>query len=62
MLHLDNGKVVTYNDPRRFGFMDLAAPDALDSHPRLVELGDEPLAPEFGAARLAALFRACARP
>ena len=23
VLHLDNGKTVTYNDPRRFGFMDL---------------------------------------
>lgn len=62
VLHLDNGKVVTYNDPRRFGFMDLAAPGALDSHPRLVELGDEPLAPEFGAARLAALFQGLRAP
>ena len=56
MLHLDNGKVVTYNDPRRFGFMDLAGADALDRHPRLAELGDEPLAAEFDGARLAALF------
>ena len=24
VIHLDNGKAVTYNDPRRFGFMDLA--------------------------------------
>jgi formamidopyrimidine-DNA glycosylase len=56
VLHLDNGKVVTYNDPRRFGFMDLARDDALDRHPRLAGLGDEPLAAEFDAARLAALF------
>jgi len=56
VLHLDNGNVVTYNDPRRFGFMDLAPDEALDRHPRLAELGDEPLSPQFGAARLATLF------
>ena len=54
-LHLDNGKIVTYNDPRRFGFMDLVGSDALESHPRLSNLGDEPLAPQFDAARLAKL-------
>ena len=31
VIHLDSGKVVTYNDPRRFGFMDLAATAALDA-------------------------------
>ena len=44
MLHLDNGKRVTYNDPRRFGFMDLASGPSLEAHPRLSGLGDEPLA------------------
>src|SRR5208282_177876 len=39
-LRLDNGKIVTYNDPRRFGFMDLVRSEALESHPRLAELGD----------------------
>jgi formamidopyrimidine-DNA glycosylase len=56
VLHLDNGKVVTYNDPRRFGFMDLASGPSVEAHPRLAGLGDEPLAREFEAARLAALF------
>ena len=56
VLVLDNGWVVTYNDPRRFGFMDLAPTDALEQHPRILGLGAEPLAPEFDAARLAALF------
>jgi len=56
VLHLDNGKVVTYNDPRRFGFMDLAEKGALEAHPRLATLGEEPLSPEFNAARLAKLF------
>src|SRR5579863_1072487 len=35
VLTLDSGRVVTYNDPRRFGFMDLAASGALADHPRL---------------------------
>src|SRR5579863_1689106 len=56
VLRLDNGWVVTYNDPRRFGFMDLAASGALADHPRLKALGAEPLAPEFDARCLARLF------
>jgi len=56
VLHLDNGARITYNDPRRFGFMDLACPETLKTHPRLAGLGDEPLLPEFDAARLAKLF------
>ncbi len=35
VLELDNGNVVTYNDPRRFGFMDLVRNEALEAHPRL---------------------------
>jgi formamidopyrimidine-DNA glycosylase len=53
---LDNGYVVTYNDPRRFGFMDLAPTGALAEHPRLSGLGAEPLAPGFDGHCLANLF------
>ncbi|MGB7975743.1 MAG: bifunctional DNA-formamidopyrimidine glycosylase/DNA-(apurinic or apyrimidinic site) lyase [Roseiarcus sp.] len=56
VLVLDNGWIVTYNDPRRFGFMDLASTKALDQHPRMRGLGVEPLAPEFDAHSLAKLF------
>jgi formamidopyrimidine-DNA glycosylase len=56
VLVLDNGWVVTYNDPRRFGFMDLGPTEALEQHPRMRGLGAEPLAPKFDAVRLAALF------
>ncbi len=62
VLHLDNGKDVTYNDPRRFGFMDLAPTATLNEHPRLAGLGDEPLAAEFDAARLATLFEGVRAP
>jgi formamidopyrimidine-DNA glycosylase len=56
VLVLDNGWTVTYNDPRRFGFMDLALTEALAQHPRMRGLGAEPLAPEFDAISLAKLF------
>jgi len=56
VLVLDSGWTVTYNDPRRFGFMDLASSGALARHPRLCGLGAEPLAPEFDARCLARLF------
>jgi len=62
VFHLDGGKVVTYNDPRRFGFMDLARVGELDRHPRLAGLGDEPLADDFDGARLAALFQGVRAP
>ena len=62
VFRLDNGKSVTFNDPRRFGFMDLADKGMLDAHPRLAGLGEEPLSPEFDAARLAKLFAGARAP
>jgi len=56
VFHMSSGAVVTFNDPRRFGFMDLLAADALATHPVLSRLGPEPLSAEFDAFVLA---RAC---
>lgn len=56
VFRMSNGLLVTFNDPRRFGLMDLAARHALAAHPALKDLGPEPLSAEFGAAALA---RAC---
>jgi formamidopyrimidine-DNA glycosylase len=56
VLVLDTGWTVTYNDPRRFGFMDLTPTEGLGQHPRMRSLGAEPLAPEFDAHCLAKLF------
>lgn len=39
---LGDGTAIVYNDPRRFGFMLLAGPDALQAHPMLMDLGPEP--------------------
>jgi formamidopyrimidine-DNA glycosylase len=54
---MSNGAVVVFNDPRRFGFMDLAASATLSKHPSIGALGPEPLSGEFDAFALA---RACA--
>jgi formamidopyrimidine-DNA glycosylase len=53
---MSSGATVTFNDPRRFGFMDLLSPDEIARHRALGALGPEPLGPEFDAAALA---RAC---
>lgn len=57
VLRLSSGMLVTFNDPRRFGLMDLAARGALDAHPALRDLGPEPLSGDFTAAALAGACR-----
>ena len=53
---MSSGHTVVFNDPRRFGFMDLTARDRFDDYPSLRVMGPEPLSKEFDAAALA---RAC---
>jgi formamidopyrimidine-DNA glycosylase len=53
VLTTENGARIVYNDPRRFGYMTLAATAAIESHPLFSDLGIEPLGDEFDAARLA---------
>ncbi len=53
VFHFDQGCVVTYNDPRRFGFMLLIAGKELPTHPLMCGLGVEPLGPDLTAAHLA---------
>ncbi len=57
VLELSSGIVVTFNDPRRFGLMDLVGAKDAASHDTLRALGPEPLEAAFDAAVLA---RACA--
>ena len=54
---LEDGARVTYNDPRRFGFMDLAPTDALDAHAFFARLGPEPLSNAFNGPALAAALK-----
>jgi formamidopyrimidine-DNA glycosylase len=50
---MSSGHTVVFNDPRRFGFMDLVAAGGVDDYPSLRAMGAEPLLPEFNAAVLA---------
>lgn len=50
------GAVVTYHDPRRFGFMDLIATDQVQAHPWFATMGPEPLGEGFDAATLIKAF------
>jgi formamidopyrimidine-DNA glycosylase len=47
LFETDDGVLVVFNDPRRFGLMDLASTDALDDHPLLAKLGPDPLGNRF---------------
>lgn len=44
---MDNGARVTFNDPRRFGAMDLCATEDLARHKFIRVLGPEPLSNDF---------------
>ena len=54
---MSNGAVITFNDPRRFGYMKLIRRDELDREPMIEALGPEPLGNAFDGAMLA---QACA--
>lgn len=47
VLHMDNGARVTFNDPRRFGAMDLCDSSGLADHKLIRVLGPEPLGNAF---------------
>lgn len=47
VLDMENGARITFNDPRRFGAMDLFATDHCDAHPLLASIGPEPLGNSF---------------
>ena len=53
---------VTYNDPRRFGFMDLAEPGGLDASRHFAGMGPEPLGNHFSPAVLNAALKGKAAP
>jgi formamidopyrimidine-DNA glycosylase len=52
VLRLGSGIEIVYNDPRRFGLMDLATSATLGAHPLLASLGVEPLGPDLTPAYL----------
>src|SRR6056297_1830352 len=56
-LDMENGARITFNDPRRFGAMDLMPTDRAEAHPLLAKLGPEPLGNAFNAPYLTAALR-----
>jgi len=56
VFHMSSGNAVVFNDPRRFGMMELVPAGKLRRHPVFSALGPEPLSDEFDAAALAGAF------
>ena len=54
VLTLDDGTVIRFNDPRRFGLIDYITRGEVARHPLLAGLGPEPLEPGFDGAYLGA--------
>ncbi|MDP5219947.1 bifunctional DNA-formamidopyrimidine glycosylase/DNA-(apurinic or apyrimidinic site) lyase [Ruegeria sp. 2205SS24-7] len=57
VFHMENGARVTFNDPRRFGAMDLMATESAEQHKLLSVLGPEPLGNAFDEPHLIAAFK-----
>ena len=53
IFRLSSGLSVTFNDPRRFGLMDLVAARRAGAHASLARMGPEPLSRTFDARALA---------
>ena len=49
IIYLDSGVRIVYNDPRRFGAIDLISTTKINSHKWLKKLGPEPLGNEFSS-------------
>jgi formamidopyrimidine-DNA glycosylase len=52
VLDMENGARITFNDPRRFGAMDLMETARAEAHPLLAKLGLEPLGNAFNESYL----------
>ena len=57
VFHMANGARVTFNDPRRFGAMDLLDTQTADAHKLLSSIGPEPLGNDFHEAHLVAALK-----
>lgn len=57
VFHMDNGARITFNDPRRFGAMDLLETARAEEHKLIVVLGPEPLGNDFHEDHLVAAFQ-----
>ena len=62
VIHVETGPCVTYNDPRRFGFMLLIPAAEIETHKFFAGLGVEPLGASLDAAFLARVLSGRAAP
>ncbi len=62
VFRMQNGAEITYNDPRRFGFMDLIPRSELAAHALFRRIGIEPLGNELDGAAVAKAFAGKAAP
>ena len=56
VFHLEGGARIIYNDPRRFGFMDLVPREGLETCRHFKSMGLEPLGNELDGVRIRTLF------
>ncbi|MCX8504847.1 MAG: bifunctional DNA-formamidopyrimidine glycosylase/DNA-(apurinic or apyrimidinic site) lyase [Alphaproteobacteria bacterium] len=56
VFHMENGARITYNDPRRFGFMDLVPSASLSESKHFKAMGIEPLGNELDGELIQTLF------
>jgi formamidopyrimidine-DNA glycosylase len=56
VFHMSSGARIVYNDPRRFGLMDLVKRADIPTSPHFKGIGIEPLGNELSGATLARLF------
>ncbi|MCB1343367.1 MAG: bifunctional DNA-formamidopyrimidine glycosylase/DNA-(apurinic or apyrimidinic site) lyase [Pseudooceanicola sp.] len=57
VFHMENGARIVFNDPRRFGAMDLMETARAGEHRLIAVLGPEPLGNDFHEDHLVAAFR-----
>ena len=57
LLETGSGHLLSLNDPRRFGSLDLVRTEAWQTYAPFTRMGPEPLGPDFDAARLAAALK-----
>jgi len=62
VFNMEGGVSVTYNDPRRFGFMEIWPSADFENYPRLLKMGPEPLSNGFSAAYLNEALKGKAAP
>jgi formamidopyrimidine-DNA glycosylase len=62
VFEIEGGARITYNDVRRFGFMELIARSQIATHPLTKDIGIEPLGNALTPEKLAELFKGKAAP